>query len=288
MDSEQPLPQHESGAKAFLSDYYASLTDYIVGLNGNLLAFHYGLWGADTTTDQEALLRSTETLVQGCNLGPEQRVLDAGCGVGGTAIMLAEKYGVHVTGLNICEPHIAVATEHAERRGVGHLVEFRYGDFMSLPFPDESFDLVLNHESFCYVPDKLAYFQGIHRVLKPGAKWQALDGYLSGMPMSEDQEAIHACLQHGWHMPPLDSWRDVLSILEKAGFEQVKSQDLTSEAMPSAESLRKKWQLFTFLVPPSSLPNQASRECMDAAISYGQGLQEGIFTYHFVSAMRPT
>lgn len=288
MDSEQPLPQYESEAKALLSDYYDSLTDYMVSLNGNLLAAHFGLWGPETKTDQEALLRSNEILVQGCNLDPEQRVLDAGCGVGGTAIMLAEKYGVHVTGLNICEPHIAVATEHADRRGVGHLVEFRHGDFMSLPFPDESFDLVLNHESLCYASDKLAYIQGVHRVLKPGTQWQVLDGFTSGRPMSEAEEAIHACTQYGWHIPPLESWRDVLSILEKVGFEEVKSQDFSSEVMPSTESLRKKWQLLTFLVPPSSLPNQASRECMDATISYGQGLQEGIFTYHFVSAMKPT
>ena len=201
--------------------------------------------------------------------------------------MLAETYGVHVTGLTVCEPHIAVATEHAERRGVGHLVEFLYGDFMDLPFPDESFDLVLNHESFCYAPDKLAYLQGVHRVLKPEALWQALEGFTSGTPMSEAQEAIHVSTQHGWRMPPLEPWQDVLATLEEAGFEQIKCEDLSSEVAPSTESLRKKWQLFTFLVPPSSLPNQASREFMDATISYDEGLQEGIFTYHFVSAMKP-
>ncbi len=201
--------------------------------------------------------------------------------------MLAETYGVHVTGLTVCEPHIAVATEHAERRGVGHLVEFLYGDFMDLPFPDESFDLVLNHESFCYAPDKLAYLQGVHRVLKPEALWQALEGFTSGTPMSEAQEAIHVSTQHGWRMPPLEPWQDVLATLEEAGFEQIKCEDLSSEVAPSTESLREKWQLFTFLVPPSSLPNQASREFMDATISYDKGLQEGIFTYHFVSAMKP-
>ncbi len=66
-------------------------------------------------------------------------LLDVGCGIGGTAITLAKTYGVSVTGLTICEPHIAVATQHAEQRGVGHLVNFRYGDFMDLPFPDAGF-----------------------------------------------------------------------------------------------------------------------------------------------------
>lgn len=287
MSSEQPLPQHGPEGETSVSDHYAALTDYMVALAGDLLACHFGLWGPDTTTDQEALLRSNQILLQGCDFGPGQRVLDAGCGVGGMAIMLAETYGVHVTGLTVCEPHIAVATEQAERRGVSHLVEFSMGNFMDLPFPDESFDVVLNHESFCYAPNKLAYLQGVHRVLKPGARWQALEGFTSGVSMSEAQEAIHVSTQHGWRMPPLEPWRDVLATLEEAKFEQIECQDLSSEVARATESLRKRWQLFTFLVPPSSLPNQASREFMDATISYDQGLQEGIFTYHFVSAVKP-
>ena len=287
MNREQHPPERESEQETSVSTHYAALTDQMVNFGGDLLACHFGLWGPDTTTDQEALLRANHTLVQECDLGPGQRVLDAGCGVGGTAITLAEAYGVHVTGLTVCEPHLAVATEHAERRGVGHLVEFLHGDFMDMPFPDASFDAVLNHESFCYARDKLAYLQGVYRVLKPGGRWQALEGLTSGMPMSEAQEEIHAITQHGWRMPPLEPWRDVLATLEEVGFEQVRGQDLSSEVAPATESLRKKWSLFTFLVPPSNIPNQASKEFMEATINYDQGLREGLFTYHFLSAAKP-
>lgn len=287
IDREPLMPQHKPEGETSVATHYAALTDYMVGLAGDLLACHFGLWGPDTTTDQEALLRANQTLVQGCDLGPEQRILDAGCGVGGMAIILAETYGVHVTGLTVCEPHIAVATEHARQRGVDHLVEFLYGDFMNLPFSNESFDVVLNHESFCYAPDKPAYLQGVHRVLKPGAQWQALEGFMSGVPLSETQEEINTNMQYGWRMPPLEPWHEVRTTLEEAGFEQIEFQDLSSEVAPSTKKLRERWQLFTFLIPPSSLPNQASREFMDATISYDQGLQEGIFTYHFVSAIKP-
>ena len=267
--------------------HYAALTEHMVRFGGDPLACHFGLWGPDTTTDQEALLRANHTLVQGCDLGPEQHILDAGCGVGWTAITLAEAHGVHVTGLTNCEPHIAVATDHAEQRGVGHLVEFLCGDFMDLPFPDENFDMVLNQESFCYARDKLAYLRGVHRVLKPGARWQALEGFTRGLSMSEEQETMHASMQYGWRMPPLEPWYDVLAILEEAGFEQIQEQDLTSEAMPATKKLRERWKLFTFLMPPSALPNQASLEFVEAAVNYDQGLQEGIFTYHFMSAAKP-
>jgi len=270
-----------------VSEHYAALTERMEKFGGDLLACHFGLWGPDTTTDQEGLLRANHTLVQGCDLGAGQRVLDAGCGVGGTAITLAETHGVHVTGLTICEPHVAVAAQHAEQRGVGHLVEFRHGDFMDLPFPDASFDAVLNHESFCYAEDKLAYLRGVYRVLKRGGRWQALEGLLSGAPMTEAQEAFHATARRGWRMPPLEPWRDVLATLAEAGFEGIWEQDLSAEAARSTGRIRNGWLLLTLMNPRAGGLNQASREFMEATVGYDQGLQAGVFTYRFLSGARP-
>lgn len=287
MSPDRHPPESALEMETSVAEHYADLTERMERFGGDLLACHFGLWGPDTTTDREGLLRANHTLVQGCDLGPGKRVLDAGCGVGGTAIALAEAYGVHVTGVTICEPHIGVATQHAEEREVGHLVDFRYGDFMDLPFPDASFDLVLNHESFCYAEDKLAYLRGVCRVLKPGGRWQALEGLLSGAPMSEAQEANHATAQRGWRMPPLERWRDVLATLDEAGFEKIWEQDLSSEAAGSTGRIRQGWLLLTFLNPRSGGLNRASQEFMEASVSYDQGLQEGVFTYHFLSGTRP-
>ncbi|MDE0388165.1 MAG: methyltransferase domain-containing protein [Rhodospirillales bacterium] len=287
MSSAEQPPERDGAWETSVPEHYAALTDRMVKFGGDLLACHFGLWGPDTTTDREGLERANQTLVQGCALGPGRRVLDAGCGVGGTAISLAETHGVHVTGLTICEPHVAVATEQAERRGVGHLVEFVYGDFMNLPFPEASFDAVLNHESFCYAEDKRAYLRGVYRVLKPGGRWQALEGLRSGEPLSEAQEEYHAIAQRGWRMPPLEPLRDVLAALEANGFENVRERDLSSEAAKSTERIGQGWLLFTLLTIPSGGVNRASQEFMEATIGYDRGLREGVFTYHLVSAARP-
>lgn len=270
-----------------VSEHYADLTERMEKFGGDLLACHFGLWGPETTSDREGLLRANLMLVQGCELGPDRHVLDAGCGVGGTAITLAETYGVRVTGVTICEPHIDVATQHAEARGVGHLVDFRYGDFMDLPFPDATFDAVLNHESFCYAENKLAYLRGVHRVLKPGGRWQALEGLLTGVPMSEAQETLHATAQRGWRMPPLELLRDVLATLARAGFVGIYDQDLSSEVAPSTKRLRDGWLLLNLMNPRSGGLNSASQEFMEATVSYDEGLREGVFTYCFVSGARP-
>ena len=287
MNRERDSARSEPGRETSVSEHYAALTDQMLNFGGDLLATHFGLWGPDTANDREALLRANEMLVDGCTLGPGRRVLDAGCGVGGTAITLAERHGVQVTGLTICEPHIEVATKHAEERGVGHLVEFRHGDFTALPFADGSFDAVLNHESFCYARDKLAYLRGVRRVLKPGGRWQALEGLRSGLPISGDQETTHARAQWGWRMPPLEPWRDVLATLEAAGFEKAEGRDLSAEVAPATKKLRDRWLMFTLLMDPAGKVSQASREFMEATVAYHEGLRAGLFTYHLLSGTRP-
>ena len=266
--------------------HYAALTDYIVKYNGeDLLACHYGLWGPDTTTERESMLRCNSVLVQGCDLRPGRRVLDAGCGVGGMAIWLAETYGVHVTGLNICEPHIVVSEEHAKRRGVDRLVDFRHGDFMNMPFPDADFDLVINRESFGYAPDKLAYLRGVWRVLKPGGRWQALEVFLSDAPMSEAQREMAARVARNFHMPPLESRRDMIATLEAAGFEGVREQDFAPEVMPATEKARKQWMLFVFMAPPNF--RRPYHDLQWGTVDLDAGLRQGVFTYSLMSGAKP-
>ena len=86
MNSPKQLPERDQEWETSVPDHYAALTTQMLNFGGDLLACHFGLWGPDTTDEREALLRANRALVQGCDLGPGQRVLDAGCGVGGTAI----------------------------------------------------------------------------------------------------------------------------------------------------------------------------------------------------------
>ena len=289
MNQGEAAPNDGMETEGSVSGYYAELTELILKKNPETLSFHRGLWGPDTETNREGLERANRTLAQRCDLGPGKRVLDAGCGVGGTAIALAEEYGVRVTGLTICGPHVDVASQKAQERGVGHLVEFLEGDFMDLPFAEESFDAVLNQESFCYAVDKPAYLRGVYRVLKPGGRWRALDGeLLSDAPMSVEHEALVDAVERNWRLPSLPPWRDVLVMVEEAGFTEIEERDLSAEALPSTEIIRKGYTLFLFLNPQFGEMNPAAREFMDASVCYAQGLSQGLFTYRFISGKRPT
>ncbi|MCY3940789.1 MAG: methyltransferase domain-containing protein [Gammaproteobacteria bacterium] len=287
MDGARQPPGKPASPELSVPPHYAALTGPMLVMNGDLLACHFGLWGPDTASDEEALLRANQALSGGCGLKPGRHVLDAGCGLGGTAIWLARTYGVRVTGLTNCEPHIAVATDQAQKHGFGHLVEFRHGDFMDLPFSEASFDAVFNHESFCYASDKLAYLRGVYRALKPGGCWQALEGLLSGAPLGAQQKHVHASMQWGFRMPSLSSVREVLATLEEAGFIRIREENLDSEVSPSTERTRKKWMSYRMVVPPPRGELRAYHEFMQAAMDFYEGLRQGAFTYRLLSGTKP-
>ena len=269
-------------------DLYASLTEVLSKERAEPPHLHRGLWGPDTKTRRESLERANAILTEGCRLGPGRHVLDSGCGAGATAIVLAKTHGVRVTGLTNCPPHVALAERCAQERGVGHLVEFHCGDFMDLPFPDACFDAVLNQESFCHVIDKPAYLRGVYRVLRPGGRWQALDGaFLSGAPVPDEQRALVEAVERNWRLAPMGTWLDTLLALEKAGFEDIEDRDLSAEAIPSTEEIRRTYLTISFLNPNLGKTNPDFMEFMDASVCYASGLSQGVFTYRFMSGTRP-
>lgn len=284
--SGQPHDGAEADREAVVA-YYDALTELVASHPLGLMSYHTGLRSAETKSDKDAVLRQNHTLTEGCGLGPAHRVLDAGCGWGGPAVWIAETFGASVVGLTNCPRHIGVASRYAGERGVAHLVEFRLGDFMDMPFPDDSFDTVLNQESVCYASDNLGYLRGVRRVLKPGGRWQAVDYFWSGAPLSTAQEEIRAAVEAGFHVPPRPSCRQMLAALAQAGFRQMRERTLTDEAARSARSVARQWDVFGAWARAAT-GYRISQANVDAFRLYDRGLREGVFSYHLISGVAGT
>lgn len=102
----------------------------------------------------------------------EAKVLDVGCGVGGTSRYLAKKLGpkADVTGITLSPNQVKRATELAEEQGVPN-ARFTVMNALEMEFPDNTFDVVWACESGEHMPDKEAYINEMMRVLKPGGKF---------------------------------------------------------------------------------------------------------------------
>jgi len=91
------------------------------------------------------------------------RVLEVACGTGRFAVELSES-GAEVTGVDISKPMLMKGVGKARERGLG--VEFMRGDAKELPFPDDTFDLVLGMRFFHLIDEPAAYLREMARVSK--------------------------------------------------------------------------------------------------------------------------
>lgn len=100
------------------------------------------------------------------------RVLEIGCGPGHLSILLAGRHGFDMTGLDLDPSMIERAHANADRRrdGAAAPPTFMVGDVASLPFPDESFDLVVSTLSMHHWSDPAAGLAEIGRVLRPDGR----------------------------------------------------------------------------------------------------------------------
>jgi SAM-dependent methyltransferase len=117
------------------------------------------------------MLGATEAVLEAAQLKPGMRVLDLASGVGEPAIAEAEAAGPtgHVTGTDVGPGMIAFAAELAKKKGLGN-IDFRVADVESLPFPDNSFDVVSSRFGVMFFVDQVKAFRECLRVLKPGGR----------------------------------------------------------------------------------------------------------------------
>jgi arsenite methyltransferase len=119
-------------------------------------------------------------------LAPGERVLDLGSGAGTDSLVAAQMVGPQgrVSGLDMTPEMLAKARSAAAEMGATN-VEFLEAEAESLPFADESFDVVISNGVIDLVPDKDAVFAEIDRVLAGGGRIQVADVTVQ-TPVSEE------------------------------------------------------------------------------------------------------
>ena len=130
--------------------------------------------------------------IQALRLPPGSRGLDAGCGIGLQALLLAETVGPagHVTGLDLSPEVVSYAEEMVKKAGMSERISFREGDVNKLPFDDDTFDWAWSVDCVGYAPmEPLPLVRELARVVKPGGSvailaWSS-ERLLPGHPLLE-------------------------------------------------------------------------------------------------------
>ena len=165
------------------------------------------------------------------------RVLDVGCGIGGSARILARDYGLDVLGISISPAQIARATALTPA-SLPHC-RFQVMDALDLNLADGSFDAVWSVEACPHMPDKQRYADELLRVLQPGgrlavADWNRRDPADGAMTRLE--RWVMRQLLEQWAHPEFASIASLRRNLETsscAGGMAVTTGDWTAATLPS-------------------------------------------------------
>jgi cyclopropane fatty-acyl-phospholipid synthase-like methyltransferase len=218
-----------------IRDYYLTTTDasYLKSWSPESLGVHFGIDGEGVTTHEESLANTNRFLASALGLTAEMRCLDAGCGVGGTAIWVAEHIGAHVLGINLAENQIAHARRFADARGVGDRTRFEVMDYAQTSLLPISLDAVWNLESLCHASAPGAVLSHLASLLRPGGTYACLDFFRGHRG---DPENVRE-LCEGWVLPSFMTFEEAQQAVEATGLHITRATDETERVLRSASTL---------------------------------------------------
>ncbi|XSG84880.1 MAG: SAM-dependent methyltransferase [Methylohalobius sp. ZOD2] len=253
-------------------------------------AVHFGFYDETAQKHSDALVNMNRVLARTVDIGPGDRVLDAGCGQGGSSVWLAQNLGVEAVGITPVESQVRLARAYAEKQGMGDQVQFEIGDYTGTRFEDASFDVVWACESLCHADRKEEFYREAFRLLKPGGRLIVAEYIRSNDSYHAEGERLLTEWLHGWAINRIDSKQAHLDHAGQAGFTDVVIRDVTKNTEPS---LRVLYRLSIFFTPLGHLlnflgiRNAYQHGNLIGSLRQYEALQKGYWFYGIISARKP-
>jgi ubiquinone/menaquinone biosynthesis C-methylase UbiE len=176
-----------------------------------------------------------EDLAAFMELSPGMRLLDVGCGIGGPARYFAER-GCEVTGLDLTDEFVRVASGLTRLLKLDGTVEFRQGSALEMPFSSATFDGAYMIHVGMNIQDKVGIFREVARVLKRGGRFAIFDLMLKGsgaiefpMPWAVNAETSF-----------VSTVEDYRQALERTGFRIDHERERRQFALEFMEKMRQR------------------------------------------------
>ncbi|MBF2073825.1 MAG: methyltransferase domain-containing protein [Synechococcales cyanobacterium C42_A2020_086] len=200
---------------------------------------HHGYYGADgreRKDRRQAQIDLIEELLRWAEIAHAERILDVGCGIGGSSLYLVEKFNAAVTGITLSPVQANRAQERAKAARLNGRTSFQVADALALPFADNSFDLVWSLESGEHMPDKRRFLQECYRVLQPGGKlimatW-CHRPTLPHQPLTADEWQHLEQIYRVYCLPYVISLPEYAALAAQIGFQELRTVDWSDAVAP--------------------------------------------------------
>lgn len=265
------------------------------GLWENLWGEHmhhgfYGPTGTHRKDSYQAQVDLIDTLLQWGGVQQAQAILDAGCGIGGSALYLCDRFGASVQGVTLSPLQAERAAARAIAADLADRATFQVADVLHTPFADEQFDLIWSMESGEHYPDKAQFFKESYRLLKPGGKllmatWchRSTDSLAGRLTTSEKQHL--EALYQVYHLPYVLSLPEYARLADQAGLTHIHIADWSQAVAPFWDAViasALQWEAIVGLV-------QSGWPTLQGALALGLmrwGFQRGLVRYGILVASK--
>jgi tocopherol O-methyltransferase len=195
---------------------------------------HHGYWeNANDESVSRAQVQLMERLAERAGVPKGGRILDIGCGVGGSALWLAAQFDCDVTGITISPVQARMAASKAKARGLAGRVRFEVLDANQWKPEPSSFDLIWIMESSEHFRDKPGFFERCSTALKPGGvlavcAWLRRDG-----PVRAEEQPLVNTIAEAMLSASLGSLSDYRNWMRDAGLTVTAAEDITRHVAPT-------------------------------------------------------
>ena len=251
---------------------------------------HWGYWPdpASATGQGEDYAAAAErlalVLLEAAGVRPQERILDVGCGFGGTTALLNDRFeGMDLRGLNPDIRQLERARSLVSARP-GNTVFFEEGDACALPYPESRFDRVLALESIFHFPSRERFFREAFRTLRAGGTLAITDFVPSAaaLPLVRLATEMPALgrFQYFGRCDLSFTRRAYRRLAERVGFVPVAGQDITLHTLPT-------YRFLNGLVDHSPLPKGTKIAAETLLKMMSLFSNAGLLTYHLFTFQKP-
>ena len=265
-------------------DYYDITTkDYLRAWTDiDSSAFHFGFYDENANNHKDALVNTNKVFAELAGIKAGDKVLDAGCGIGGSSFWLAKNLDARPTGITLSQGHVDHCNNRSKVLGLSDKTNFVVGDYINSPFEDESFDVIWSCETLCYIAEKEEFYKESYRLLKPGGRVIIADGILTEKVNTPDEKKIMDDWNKGWAMQGLYTKAKHEEAAKAAGISEFVVMDYTHKTFVSLRNLYRKsknWLGFFKFLTFLGFRSEIQLKNQEASIRQFEGLEKKLWFY---------